>query len=148
MHMVLLDFGGKTIKGQQARIRKWLTPTRVKAQDEGATNGTWTVGQGVTVHRYSDAEVCTVVRVTLATVTLQRDKATLLNGPKSGADDALVVTPGGFAAHTSGVQRYSYEPDSDGVTTVAHLNQHGEWHTNGTNGRVTAGRREHYDYNF
>lgn len=40
--------------------------------------------------------------------------ATLLNGPRSGEPDALVQYPGGFAAHTSGTQRWDVQSDPHG----------------------------------
>ena len=122
------------------------------------------VGQGATFCTYTDCKACTVIKVSRSgkQVTLQRDKATLLNGPTSGEPDALVQIPGGFAAHTSGTQRYSYEPDPDGkiikVSKRTYKNGHGEtivvWkevghRTNSPGCTATFnGRHEYYDYNF
>ena len=128
------------------------------------------VGDGATVHGYSDAAAYTVLKVTRTTVTLQRDKATLLNGTQSGEPDALTFTPGGFCGHTEGRQRYKYEANPEGEIIVAHLKKSprkvslpcGEWEeVNGSlrtqklepfvafkSSRVTPGRFEHYDFNF
>jgi hypothetical protein len=102
-------------------------------------------GDGATLCMYSDRHACTVIRRTAKTLTLQRDKATLLNGFKSGEKDALQFAPGGFFGHTSGTQRYNYEPDPQGQIFVARLTKRG-WRC-GCN-RIGAGRSEHYDFNF
>ena len=110
---------------------------------------TFKVGDGATVCGYSDRRAYTVTAVSPSgkTITMQRDTATLLNASGSGEDDALVVTPGGFAAHTEGTQRYSYTPNPTGHTMQARLgNKSLTWKC--SHGRVKAGRFEHYDYNF
>lgn len=83
------------------------------------------IGEGATQYHYSDNTAHTVVKVSKSgkTVWIQRDKATLLNGANSGADDALVFEPGGFAARVSGVQRYAYEADPDGALTKVTLRE-------------------------
>ena len=119
------------------------------------------VGDGVTVHRYSDAHAYTVIAVTDCTIKIQRDKATLLNGYNSGEVDALHFSPGGFFGHTSGTQRYSYERDLTGTVAIARLQKkpYQRW-TKGAvfsvpeaafkaeGCRVFPGRSEHYDFNF
>lgn len=106
------------------------------------------IGEGVTVNHYSDSQAHTVIGVSKSgkTLTLQRDKATLLNGPSSGESDALVMIPGGFAAHTTGTQRWSYERDEAGVISKARLTKKG-WRVR-TTYSMSLGRHEHYDYNF
>lgn len=114
------------------------------------------VGDGMTVTGYSDNKACTVIAVSRSgkTVTLQRDKATLLNGFKSGEPDALVMTPGGFAGHTEGVQRYDYEADPDGERfKVTYRESLGGYKRAGIRphergGSAFRGRNEYYDYNF
>jgi hypothetical protein len=121
------------------------------------------VGEGATHTLWTDAKAHTVVRVSASgkTAWIQRDKVTLLNGANSGEDDALVMTPGGFAAHTEGAQRYEYERDYNGsvlkVTRRVLKTRDGEkviWKpvgakTQSPGNRVTFdGRFEHYDYNF
>jgi len=63
---------------------------------------------------YTDQIACTVIDTTKRIITIQADTATLLNGPKSGTEDALVFSPGGFVGHVSGTQRYSYERNKEG----------------------------------
>lgn len=126
------------------------------------------VGDGVTVHGYSDAYAYTVIGVTPATIRIQRDNAKLLNGCNSGEADALKFSPGGFVGHTSGQQRYEYTPNTGGEILVARLQKKPFMrYTKGagtdypgaygyvaepafkTGGNtVTAGRSEHYDFNF
>lgn len=119
------------------------------------------VGDGATYHLWTDAHAGTVVEKTDTKLVLRRDKATLLNGPNSGEEDALVVHPGGFAAHVSGKSRYSYEPDPNGVTytftrrvkTFGNGKTRVIWKLKGsktTDARndVSAGRKENYDFNF
>ncbi len=108
------------------------------------------VGEGATVHHYSDSAAYTVVAVTAKTATLQRDKAKLLNAVGSGEPDALGFAPGGFVGHTSGIQRYAYERDPAGGLVRVSLRKNGKWRTAGGKGEpVTFGvRKEHYDFNF
>jgi hypothetical protein len=110
------------------------------------TKHSFKVGDGATIHRYSDAHAFTVIKVTATTITLQRDKATLLNGGNSGEADALQFSAGGFVGHTEGTQRYSYEADPNGSIEVARLVPEPAFKSKGQT--VTAGRHEHYDYNF
>ena len=122
------------------------------------------VGDGVTLCGYSDRSAYTVIKVTEKTITIQRDKATLLNGISSGEPDALQSSPGGFCGHTSGTQRYSCERDENGSILKCHMKKkpvkiwtRGEdgtysdvLHADFRNGssRIISGRHEHYDYNF
>lgn len=124
------------------------------------------VGDGVTLCGYSDRHAYTVIAVTKTQITLQRDKATLLNGFKSGEPDALTFTPGGFSGHTEGVQRYAYEADPEGEIIVARMKRklRKSWEQVGgedghydhvyradfghKSSHIIAGRHEHYDYNF
>lgn len=124
----------------------------------------YTVGDGATLCGYSDHHAYTVIKTTAQSITMQRDKATLLNGMNSGEPDALVCHPGGFAGHVEGIQRYAYEPDPNGEICVARMTkktrkawtkqEDGSYkdviHANFKNGcsTVLPGRREHYDYNF
>lgn len=118
------------------------------------SNKTPEVGQGVTLTTWTDAISGTIVRVTPKTITFRRDKTTLLNGPLSGEPDALVMTPGGFAAHTTGTQRWSTEPDPEGRLYKATLRKNGKWKLAGHPTRspgnlVEIGvRKPHYDFNF
>lgn len=104
------------------------------------------VGDGATELHYSDAKAGAVIAVTAKSVTVRMDKQTLLNGVNSGEPDALNFSAGGFCGHTSGVQRWAYEPDAEGLVTVFRLRKNGRM-MNGTL-RLVAGRSAHYDFNF
>lgn len=116
------------------------------------TQAAFAIGDGATMCGYSDCKAGTIIAATEKTVTWQRDKATLLNGISSGEEDALTFTPGGFSGHTSGTQRYSYEPDAQGMTRKFTLRRNGEWiaagSKMGSGSKLRAGRSEYYDYNF
>lgn len=119
------------------------------------------IGDGATVNCYSDRQACTIVKRTENKIWVQRDKATLLNGFKSGEEDALKFSPGGFCGHASGTQRYTYEPnpaasvvcysrrewtnDYDRKTYVRYIRV-GQARKGGES--ISSGRHEHYDYNF
>jgi hypothetical protein len=121
-------------------------------------------GQAATYTVYTDSYACTVVSVSKSgkTAVVQRDKATLLNGANSGEPDALNFSPGGFCAHVSGVQRYSYERDPDGEKfkvsrravkvagkVVGYVWKRCGHGTKSPGCSVSFGNRsEHYDYNF
>lgn len=112
---------------------RFMTPANVK------------VGDGVTIHFYSDAHAYTVVKVTKTSVTIQRDKA--IKDPNFKPE----IVPGGFAGHCTNQdkQTYTYEPDTDGqLETFRYSKKWGRFQQ-GKNGRyLTAGRHEFYDYNF
>ena len=118
-----------------------------------------TVGMGASVHGYSDSHAATVVSISKSgkRVTLRADTATLLNGATSGEPDALQCSPGGFCGHTSGTQRWAYEPDPNGSEQEFSLrtlpNGEPRWVRVGESlrGGATAslnGRFHHYDFNF
>lgn len=117
------------------------------------------VGDGATYRVWTDCKACTIIEVRRngRELVLQRDKAVLLNGFNSGEGDALKFSPGGFAGHTSGQQRYRYERDPNGeIIRVSRRNTaHGiQWvqvgqPTRSPGGRAMLGvRKEFYDYNF
>lgn len=129
-------------------------------------NPHYTIGDGATLCGYSDRQSHTVIAATATTITLQRDKATLLNGANSGEADALHFAPGGFSGHTSGTQRWKVEPDPSGAVVKAYLKKKPRkvW-TKGAapdggyayvetphyavgSSSVIPGRHEHYDFNF
>ena len=107
------------------------------------TNSSWKVGDGATLHFWTDAHAYTVIAVSASgkTVTIQRDKATL--NPDWKPD----FHPGGFAGHVANQasQQYTYEPDPQGAMRKVRLTKTG-WKSSGQ--RVTPGRHEFYDYNF
>ena len=110
------------------------------------------IGGGATYCGYSDREPYTIIAIEQngRKVTLQADKAKLLNGFDSGEPDALQFSPGGFCGHVSGTQRYEFTSDPDGRTIVATLRKDGSFRLRGTKDVKVdmRGRRKHYDYNF
>jgi hypothetical protein len=110
-------------------------------------------GDGATYRIHTDCLACTAVSATPRRIVVQRDKATLLNGFKSEAPDALSFEPGGFFGHTSGRQRYEYATDPKGEFYTFSLRKNGRWKLSGTSGKqpgseLTEGRNEYYDFNF
>jgi hypothetical protein len=112
--------------------KRYITPANVK------------VGQGVTVHLYSDSHAGTIIKVTKASITVQRDKATLDPSFKPQ------WIPGGFSAICTNQheQKWDYELDPKG--TVYTFRWSKKFNSYGTPGnlRASKGRREYYDYNF
>lgn len=112
---------------------KYLTPANVE------------VGQGVTIHFYSDAHAGTVIKKTKTTITIQQDIATL--DPNFKPE----FVTGGFAGHCTNQQdqTYTYERNPNGTTYTfrwsAKYNKYREAKAGKT---VTKGRREYYDWNF
>ncbi len=104
------------------------------------------VGDGVTIHLYSDAHAGTVIKKTKATITVQQDKATI--DPNFKPE----FVTGGFAGHCTNQneQTYTYEPNPNGsITTYRWSNKYNRYQGGGDRSvTVTKGRREFYDYNF
>ncbi len=102
------------------------------------------VGEGATVHLWSDAHAYTIIRRTEKSLTLRRCKATLKKEFKP------IFIPGGFAGTVINQyeQDYTYEEDENGEIVQAHWSQkkHGFYVKRCM--YVTPGRREFYDYNF
>lgn len=101
------------------------------------------VGDGVTVHLWSDAHAYTIIKRTRNTLTLRRCKATLVKDWKPE------FVPGGFSATciNSGDQRWIYEEDEDGSVVKAHWSDLHGFRVDGCC-IVVPGRHEYYDYNF
>lgn len=107
------------------------------------------VGLGATHTIWTDSLAGTIVKVSKSGKSLvwQRDIAILLN------KDELKVSVGGFAAHVSGEQKYSYHRNPDGETCKFTLRKNGKWYLVGApcgrgNYLSIGCRSEHYDYNF
>lgn len=112
---------------------RFITPATVK------------VGDGVTMHMYSDANAGTIIKVTKTTITVQQDFATIDPNfkPKMYA--------GGFAGHcyNQNEQTYTYEPNPNGrVVTFKWSEKFGRYQNKKVGLTITKGRREFYDYNF
>lgn len=107
-----------------------------------------------TAVQWSDSHACTIIARTPKRITVQRNKAVLLNGVNSGQDDALDVSSGGYAGHFSGQQRYELTEDPEGTITTYSLRKNGMWvrtgaPAKGRGGHLILGMRiEHKDLNF
>lgn len=123
------------------------------------TEKKFAVGDQATFTVYSDSHAGYITKVSKSggTVLFQRANAELLNGPNSGADDALQVYPGGFVAHVEGTQRYKITPNPNGwidkFTYRDYGNGKGVWKLAGSPTRsggntLGKGHYHHYDYNF
>lgn len=104
------------------------------------------VGDGVTMHLWSDAHACTIISRTDKTLTIQRDKA--IRDPSFKPQ----WVPGGFSAicTNSEEQSWTYERDPTGeIIRCRWSEKNGCWQS-GSDGsiRISRGRHEHYDYNF
>lgn len=115
------------------------------------------VGDGATYTLHSDSQAGTIIARTEKTITWQRDTAKLLNGARSGEPDALKFYPGGFMGHTSGHQRYEYTENAEGkilkfsrrtLRDGSHVWKLCGHRTRSPGCVLTAGKHEHYDYNF
>lgn len=102
------------------------------------------VGDGVSVHLWTDSHAYTIIKRTAKTLTLQRAKATLDPNWKPE------FIPGGFCAHCTNdsEQKWIIEPNPKGEKTTAYWSdvRHGFYVDHDLH--VTAGYYEHYDYNF
>ena len=101
-------------------------------------------GDGVTVHYWSDAHACTVIRRTRNKLVLQQDTAIL------SPDFKPEFIPGGFCAHCTnqGEQSYTYERNPEGRIYEAYWSERKKgWYADKSL-RVSYGRHEYYDYNF
>ena len=102
------------------------------------------VGQGASVHYWSDTVACTIIKVTKTTITLQRDKATL--DPNFKPE----WVSGGFCGHCTNQdeQTYTYERDPNGQTYTFHWSKKWQMYGQPNDLRAFKGRHEFYDYNF
>ena len=101
------------------------------------------VGDGATLHYFTDANAYTVIKRTPKMIVLQRDKAIKANGWKPE------FIPGGFSAIciNNEDQEWEYERDPEGSIIKAHWSEaDGRFKYNGL--KITSGRHEFYDYNF
>lgn len=88
------------------------------------------IGDGVTVHLWSDAHACTIVARTKTVLYLRRDKA--IRTDRNGMSDC---------------QAYRYEPDdSNEIFRVNWSRKQKRFLYLGN--AVTVGRHEYYDYSF
>lgn len=112
------------------------------------TPDTAQVGDGATYNMWSDRQAFTIIAVKRngLQIWIQRDKAVRTNQDKD------TFSPGGFAGHTSNPegQKWDITPDEDGVVLKANWSaKRNRFFVSGPKGTpITAGRHEHYDYNF
>lgn len=119
---------------------------RLEADFAKELNRELEVGDGVTMHLWSDAHACTIIARTANTLTIQRDKA--IRDPSFKPE----WVPGGFSAVclNSEDQKWSYERDPNGeIIRCRWSEKNGCWQS-GSDGsiKISRGRHEHYDYNF
>ena len=102
------------------------------------------VGDGVTVHYWTDSEAYTVIARTAQSLTLRRDKAVL--DPNFKPE----FIPGGFfgTVVNQNEQSYTYEQDENGSVVKAYYSKAKRGFFVSKSLRVTKGRHEFYDYNF
>lgn len=129
--------GEQGFETKEARTAKWDEHCK-KVQDEKLQ-----VGEGATVHYWTDRNAYTIIKRTKSSITMRRDKAIL--NPNFKPD----FVAGGFfgTVLNQDEQEYTYEEDENGRVITARWSKakHG-YYWDGL--RVTAGRHEFYDYNF
>jgi len=111
-----------------------------------ARNSEVEIGDGVTEYLHSDAHAYTVIAKTKATITIQRDKATL--DPNFKPE----WIAGGFAGHCTNQedQSYTYERNPEGEKVRCFWSDKLGCYTTGGDRsiKIGLGRHEFYDYNF
>ena len=99
------------------------------------------VGEGATLHWYTDANAFTIISVSASgkSFKMQQDEAIRKTDPE--------FIPGGFAGHCVNNHsiEYDYNRDTEGTVRTVRMTKRG-WMSKGQ--RVSSGRHEHYDYNF
>jgi hypothetical protein len=111
------------------------------------------VGDGFTITIHTDAHAYTILRRSRNTIVGRRDEATMTN------PEVLRFVSGGFAAHCENTKevKYAYRDDPCGATKkiTRRVLPNGRviWKEAGARTRspgfvASAGRREHYDYNY
>ena len=102
------------------------------------------VGQGVTLHGWSDATPYEVIAVSKSgqQVTIRQMEATL-----NREESTLKQDIGGFVAHTSGEQVWDIESDEDGrIQKMNWSNKKQRFTSQGEN--ASFGASKYYDFNF
>jgi hypothetical protein len=137
--------------------RPWVAERTAQINADADAISALEVGDGVSVSVWTDVEAYTIIKKTPKTILLRSDKATLVNR------EELVFHAGGFAAHCENQrdQRYTYEPDPDGIEIKITLrrwkdedgNERRKWkkannRTFEAGGNAYAGRRKFHDFNF
>ena len=114
------------------------------------------IGDSVSWGAGTDTNCGTVVGSTGNTVQVVKDNAKLMNGPQSGAVDAMRFESGGYVGHTSGAQRYELTPGDGPVLRFSYRKKLDSYKLAGTSvngsmrgwGVLFKGSVKHYDFNF
>lgn len=157
----------RKIRTSKATVREFRRALELQEKEEAAKPphhdlDDAKVGDGATYTIHTDSKAGTIIKRTAKTIWWQRDKATLLNGMNSDAEDKLTCSVGGFAGHVEGRQRYAYERDEDGsivkfsrreITNPYSKKTRVVWKRCGHGTKspgctLNVGRNEHYDYNY
>lgn len=119
-----------------------ITDKKVKTSAE--IRAMYKVGEGATVHYWTDSNAYTIIARTEKSLTLQRDKAIL--DPNFKPD----FIPGGFCGTVVNQydQSYTYEKDPNGQIRKAYWSETKKGFYVEKTLRVSLGRHEFYDYNF
>lgn len=108
------------------------------------------IGDPVHWAGWSDVYPGWIVAMTATRITVERGEGRLLNGANSGERDALTMTPGGFCAHTEGVQRWEVYRPTDASRVVFTRRKDGRFRRVGSSsgGVLFHGIEMYYDFNF
>lgn len=123
--------------------------TTITTTDTSALSLPAVADDAATIIGWTDHHAATIIARTPRTVTVREDRATWLNRPGSGEPDALVMTPGGYAGHVEGEQRWHLTSDPDGRVSRWSLRKSGRWVRVGQpdsrySDILVVGRRCHY----
>ncbi len=131
----------KTFKEFEALHPELRYPDAVHAYNGDYFKENADIGDGATVHLWSDAHAYTIVKRTPSTLTLRRCKCTPTFTPEWEI--------GGFSAVclNNDSQTWEYEEDENGEIIIAHWSKKfNRFRYDGMT--VTPNRHEFYDYNF
>ena len=114
------------------------------------------IGDSVSWSAGTDSNCGTVVGLTKRSVKVIEDHAELMNGPQSGAVDAMTFERGGYVGHTSGAQRYALTPGDGPVLRFSYRQKLDRYKLSGTSvngsmrgwGLLLKGGPKFFDFNF
>jgi hypothetical protein len=142
----------------QTDTRNTATNREPKTKVTVPADKRFAVGDAATECIHTDCHAARVIKVSPngKTVIVRLCNQRLLNGPTSGEPDAMTVTPGGFAGHTEGRQRYEVTDNPDGATrkfTFRSTPRGGIWKAAGAStfspgNTLSPGHHPFYDFNF
>ena len=125
------------------RLERELKVAPVTAEDAQ-------IGDPVHWSGWSDTHTGWIVAMTPTRITVEQGEGRLLNGANSGEADALQMTPGGFCAHTEGVQRWEISRTPNAPTLTFTRRKDGRFRRvgNTSGGLLWHGLEMYYDFNF